>query len=769
MTHAFHKSVAIVMATLFVLVSCNKSEIFNVDESGEVQTIQVIGPQDVVFEPTVSTRGTEIAPSGALRFTWAVGDTLGIFPTKGNQVEFPISSSDGGSSAVFDGGGWALKTNASYSAYYPFSVWNYFKDNKTIKLDYSGQIQDGNGTFGHLSAYDFLASSLTDPVNGRVTFQMNRVGAILYIDIVVPTPSTIDSLVISCEDEIFTEAAKLDISGTDPVVNPVRITDKLTLYFKNVKTTEENETVRAYMAVLPVDFSEKIVYATLFTNNSRLGAEVVSREVEQGKAAFLRFSEAFAPALIHFADPEVKSLCVNNWDVDGDGELSYDEAAAVTDLGVVFSQNENITSFEELQYFTGLTAIASKAFYHCSSLDQVIIPENVVDIGNSAFVGCGLTRLIIPGNVYIIGDNAFEQCWNLSEITLSEGLQKIGLGSFNGCNSLTSVCIPESVYSFGPRPFSGCNSLQSIYGKFSSSDHRFLIYDGNLIAFAPVGLTEAIIPDGVTSIGDYAFYGCTGLTSIDIPDGVTSISICAFRACTGLTSIDIPGGVTTIDNWAFSLCTGLTSIIIPDSVTSIGDYAFYKCSALSSCEIPTGVTSIGQSAFSYTGLMSVVLPNSVTEVGAYAFAYCSDLTSIILSSYITVIKERTFSSCPALTSIIIPEGVTSIEKWAFQSCLGLTSVSLPDGLTSIGESAFYRCESLTTVVIPSTVTSIGSYAFLSCVGLTSVSVKALVPPSIQEGVFSSSTSYPIRVPSNKVTTYKNAENWTEYADRIKSI
>jgi len=276
---------------LLALCACTR-ETFIGGPGEEVSAVQVIGPADIVFEEP-ATRGTEIINGSTLRFSWAMGDSLGIFPDKGNQVEFPITSTEGGTSAVFDGGGWGLKNGSSYAAYYPFSVWNYHRNNKKILLDYSGQVQDGNGSFAHLSAYDYLASSRETPANGQVTFEMSRLGAILYIDIVVPEPTVVNSLVISCDEEIFTEKADLDISGEEAAVTPKKMTNTLTLEFKNTTTTTANETVRGYMAVYPVDFSNKTVYATLKTEAGLFGAAVQSRVVNKGKAAFLRFSDSF--------------------------------------------------------------------------------------------------------------------------------------------------------------------------------------------------------------------------------------------------------------------------------------------------------------------------------------------------------------------------------------------------------------------------------------------------------------------------------------------
>ena len=283
------------LLAIIVLASCSQEVVEDVSLQ-DVQEVRVIAPDDIIFED-VSTRGTEIAPSGALRFSWAIGDTLGIFPNQGNQVEFPITATDGSTSAVFDGGGWGLKSNASYAAYYPFNVWNYHRDNKTIIVDYAGQVQNGNGSFSHLSAYDYLASSRVTATDNRVTFQMDRLGAILYIDIVVSSPCKVNSLEVFCDEAIFTERAALDISGDDATIVPIKNTNTLTLNFKNVETTTAGETVRAYMAVSPVDLTNKSVNATVYTDNGRLSAPVVSREVNKGKAAILKFSEDFSPVI----------------------------------------------------------------------------------------------------------------------------------------------------------------------------------------------------------------------------------------------------------------------------------------------------------------------------------------------------------------------------------------------------------------------------------------------------------------------------------------
>ena len=206
------------------------------------------------------------------------------------------------------------------------------------------------------------------------------------------------------------------------------------------------------------------------------------------------------------------------------------------------------------------------------------------------------------------------------------------------------------------------------------------------------------LPDGLTSIGDWAFSGCEGLTSVTIPNSVTSIGARAFSSCKGLTSVTIGNSVTEIGWGVFEGCSSLTSITISNSVKSIGERAFAYCSSLTSITIPNSVTSIGESVFEgCEGLTSVTLGDSVTSIGSYVFADCSGLTSITIPNSVTSIGDYAFSGCSGLTSITIPNSVTSIGNQAFRSCTGLTSVTLGNSVTSIGEDAFDNCSKVREV------------------------------------------------------------------------
>ena len=281
----------------------------------------------------------------------------------------------------------------------------------------------------------------------------------------------------------------------------------------------------------------------------------------------------YTPQVIDFKDAITKKWCVDNFDTDKDGELSYSEAKKVKELptgilaakddgGVLLldltkfhydestkSYTDGTTTYEEGHWAEGSTFATLKA----TSFDELKYFTNLETIRNMAFTNCtSLSSVTIPNSVTTIGNHAFTNCTSLSSVTIPNSVTTIGEYTFTNCTSLSSVTIPNSVTTIGTGAFSDCTSLSSV-----------------------------TIPNSVTTIGNNAFYKCTSLSSVTIPNSVTTIGTGAFSDCTSLSSVTIPNSVTTIGEAAFYSCTSLSSVTIPNSVTTIGNHAFYKCTSLS--------------------------------------------------------------------------------------------------------------------------------------------------------------------------------------------
>ena len=268
-------------------------------------------------------------------------------------------------------------------------------------------------------------------------------------------------------------------------------------------------------------------------------------------------------------------------------------------------------------------------------------------------------------------------------------------------------------------------------------------------------IKKVVINDGVTNIGDRAFYDCPYLRSVNISNSVTSIGDYAF-AKSGVRSITIPNSVTSIGNDAF-VNSDLASVIIPESVTSWGKNAFSNCNDLTSVTISEGVTSIGHGAFSGCySLSSITIPNSVTSIGDGAFS-STGLKSVTIPESVTSLGKNTFCYCYFLATVNIPNSVTSIENRVFRDCIELTSIKIPNSITSIGEYAF-ASSGLTSVTIPESVTYLGFCAFGDNTRLTSVTCLATNPPTNEGAFMNTNDILPILVPANSVEAYRGG-NW----------
>ena len=398
-----------------------------------------------------------------------------------------------------------------------------------------------------------------------------------------------------------------------------------------------------------------------------------------------------------------------------------------------------------------VTSIGGSAFYNCSSLTSVTIPNSVTSIGSSAFYCCsGLISVTIPNSVTSIGGSAFSNCSSLTSVTIPNSVTSIGSSAFYCCNGLTSVTIPNSVTSIGDHAFSGCS-----------------------------GLTSVTIPNSVTSIGFQAFLNCSSLTSIVIPNSVTSIGVNAFYSCRGLTSVIIGSGVLSIGSSAFSNTNLKKTIWLTNTPPSGYNYAkgtvnyvsndqfnidnkvVYKylssnfvvdgiryvpvspsdrtCDAID-CTYDASVENIniGETVTNKKVTLTVKKVNPYTcygnkhikdlklglsgEIGDYAFYGCGNMETAELGQNVTSIGGSAFNSCSKLKSIVIPDAVTTLGSYAFASCSAMTSAKIGNNVVTIKEYAFSDCSSLPAITIPQAVTTIGNYVFNNCTSLAKVTI-----------------------------------------------
>ena len=423
---------------------------------------------------------------------------------------------------------------------------------------------------------------------------------------------------------------------------------------------------------------------------------------------------------IQFKDLEVKKLCCLNWDTDHDNELSYQEAATIVSIGTVFKGNTTIVSFNEFQYFNGITDI-SNAFQGCTNLWEITLPDNLSTIGDAAFANCkSLNSIILPENIVSIGDSSFISC-PLSNITIPINTTKVGASAFRNCSKLGQIKILGNIETIDEHAFENCFSLQGIE-----------------------------LPQSITTIGISAFKNCTSLQSV------------IFAERCNLTKIagDLSNSQTYPQNGVFYNCTSLTSITIPANVEIIEATAFMNCKALSTLlfEPNSKLQIIGGN------IHAEALKDGYGKLDAYgAFTNCTLLTSIQIPISVIEIECAAFYNCTSLNSVIFEEGahINTIGGGGIYPYYG----------ESYGGGAFSKCISLQSIDIPQSITKLEAFAFSES-GLKSIYIRALTPPSLTAVKQVARDSYAYAqfpsgctayVPFETFDTYKDNKTWSSRA------
>ena len=308
----------------------------------------------------------------------------------------------------------------------------------------------------------------------------------------------------------------------------------------------------------------------------------------------------------------------------------------------------------------GVTSIGEKAFWgHCSSLTSVTIPDSVTSIGKKAFCLCfSLTSITIGNGVTSIGDSAFSGCSSLTSVTIPNSVISIESGAFWGCSSLTSVTIPSSVTGISAGAFYDCSNLKDVYisdltswcnVSFGNARSNPLYYAKKLYVNDEL-ITHLVIPNSVTSIGEYAFYACSSLTGVTIPDSVTSIGEYAFCDCSSLTSVTIPDSVTSIGRCAFRGCTKLAD---ENGFIIVREVLHGYCGG-ETAKIPHGIKYIGGEVLLHNRLKNIIIPASVTSIDDYAFSGCYHIEELILEGANVTLTPSVFYDGRMPKKIVVP-------------------------------------------------------------------------------------------------------------------
>ena len=426
-------------------------------------------------------------------------------------------------------------------------------------------------------------------------------------------------------------------------------------------------------------------------------------------------------------------------------------------------------------------SIANSAFTYCSNATVLTLGENVETIGNYAFNYCSsLTGVTFPGSVKTIGKYAFSGCSKLSAITIHDGVTSIGDGAFWSCTTLSSVTLPDTLTFIGDNAF--YNTKLPYTNNIQYADNLVVGVSGSS------GITSYTIKDGTRYIGNEAFatYSVQRYAkNIVIPSTVKMIGNEAFSSVTGLTSIALSEGLTIIGDKAF-YNTNITNAHIPSTVTNIGVNPFcatpitsltvaaentvYRSESntiirkednllVSGCKnsiIPQGVEIIGENAFYNRALTSVIIPDSVNTIKKQAFDSCGSITALTIGTGVETIEDYAFRECTKLSSITIPNSVKSIGAGVFYRCSGATELTIGTGVETIGNSAFYDCSNLLTITIPDSVKSIGNSAFESCDKLSAITIPNSIKTIEYDSFYGCSGATELTIGSNVETIGNSA-------------
>ena len=580
---------------------------------------------------------------------------------------------------------------------------------------------------------------------------LKTIGASAFINCVNLQSLTLPQSITSIGEKAFNgmpAALRCQVSQATPAVIPANT-------FSNYEPLSEGQ----IPGILFVPVGSKALY-----------------EAAQGWNFFTIVNEGnmaeYDATLITFADANARQAAVSAWDTDGDNQLSYDEAAAVTSLGEVFS-GKQITTLHELQYFTALEDISDNAFKD-TKLTAITMPEGIKRIGNSAFQGTSISGWKTLPLLTEIGDSAFAYNNGFTSLTLSANITKVGTGAFKGCPRLTSVNVQSANANY--------SSINGVL--FDKSGTRLMQFPA-----AKVLEDDYVIKNDVTEICEDAFLMAANLTSVTIPASVTTIGANAFRGCAQLDSVTVahrtPLAVPAntfegVDVANATLCVpkGFEDLYkAADVWKDFGLFTLYLDDDATIDFVDDEVKAICIENFDLNGDKQLTVAEAKQVEALSSFFAASDIKNFPELKYftgLTAIGTNAFQNCTSLEEIILPNSVTSIEYGAFNGCSNLKGMNIPGAVTVIANKALSNCTSLTAISvartnksfvaedgvlftadkttlvtypaakagdyeIPATVTSMNQYAFSGASLLTKVTIPAGIK-TLPNGAFENCSS-----------------------------
>ena len=478
----------------------------------------------------------------------------------------------------------------------------------------------------------------------------------------------------------------------------------------------------------------------------------------------------------------VGTMYASNTQVDG---IWYDFDSSTKTASVTFGGNYYVSYSNE---YSGSVVIPSSVTYQS-------VTYSVTSIGNYAFRECsGLTSVTIGNSVTSIGSSAFSGCSSLTSVTIPNSVTSIGDYAFNGCTGLTGeLIIPNSVTSIGGSAFYGCSSSltsiivesgNTVYDSRNNCNAIIETATNTLIA----GCQSTIIPNSVTSIGNFAFWDCSGLTSVTIlSDNFETNDGAIFIHCPNLTYMSGPANMLYISDVYLSMYTisrRLKNVTITCGEMTENEFlALHEAyKSLESADMSAATnTTLSDEAFNeFYNLQTLILPANLTHIGYKSVAECVKLQSIDIPASVEEIDDRAFEDCRSLKSITFggsPAGAPGrfnasatsasqlrrIGNWAFYNAHELQNLEIPEGVEEIGDGAFYGCTYLEDLVLPSSVQTIGDNTFALCAKLQKIVVNSVTPPTIEaKTFFDVKRQIPVYVPDEAVASYDGDIYWREF-------